>query len=214
MKHKREWWEGTGSGGERKRGKTELRRRGRVNENEIMRVGDGGGGGGDKSGVLVSNQGLIFGCWLIVGASGYLAPFRQIFCLDWFLLWASERLICQMHKALHICPASPTRKVNASLFISDFAFFFPPSFSLFSPFPPLFVPFHLSSLDRPLFLFCFHALLPLFVTIVRNRVQDFFLCVYNYPACIAGPAPGLPSASFVPLPPCVSFVFVFPFIKW
>lgn len=146
---------------------------------------------------------------MIVGASGYLAPFRQIFCLDWFLLWASERLICQMHKAPHICPASPTRKVNASLFISYFAF----SFSFFSPplsFLPLRYLFHFIS---PLWIafFCFHALVLLFVTIVWNRVQDFFLCVYNYPACIAGPAPGLPSASFVPLPPCVSFVFVFPF---
>lgn len=170
--------------------------------------------GGDKSGALVSNQGLIFrvGSQLIVGASGYSAPFRKIFCLDWFLLWASERLICQMHKALHICPASPTHKVNASPFISQFAF--SPSFilslflsSLFS----LYLVYFISLLW--IAFFCFHALVLLFVTIVRNRVQDFFLCVYNYPACIAGPAPGLPSASFVPLPPCVSFVFVFPFIK-
>lgn len=126
--------------------------------------------------VLVSYQALIFGlgCRSIVGASGYLAPFTQIFCLDWFLLWASERLICQMHKALHICPASPTHKVNASLFISHFAFFFSLSLIFLFLFPLLsslslllFLPFRPSSLDSPLF-FYFHALFLLFVTIVWN----------------------------------------------
>lgn len=107
--------------------------------------------------VLVSYQALIFGlgCRSIVGASGYLAPFTQIFCLDWFLLWASERLICQMHKALHICPASPTHKVNASLFISHFAFSFSLSLSFFCFFSHcflLFPSFYFFRFVRPLWI--------------------------------------------------------------
>lgn len=98
------------------------------------------GGGGAESGALRSNC-VRFGVGreLLVGASGYLAPFRQIFCLDWFLLWASERLICQMHKAEHICPVSSTHEVNASLFLSRFFL------SSLLPFPPNFVLFHLFS---------------------------------------------------------------------
>lgn len=87
---------------------------------------------------------------MIVGASGYLAPFRQIFCLDWFLLWASERLICQMHKALHICPVSPTHKVNASLFISHFAFFLF-FFFLFLSLPSIFCSISSLHFRSPLF---------------------------------------------------------------
>lgn len=89
----------------------------------------------------------MFGCRLIVVASGYLAPFRRLFCLDWFLLWASERLICQMHKAPHICPVSPSHEVDASLFISHFASssllrFISPR-RIDPPFFFLFVPMHL-----------------------------------------------------------------------
>ena len=104
-----------------------------------------------------------------------------------------------------------------SLFLS---FFLILSFPIFLPFPstsPSFLQFvfffhKVNVRKKKKKYFCSFALL-LFVTIVWSRVQDFSLCVYNYPASIAGTQPGLPSASFVPLPPCVPFVYVFPFIK-
>lgn len=121
-------------------------------------------GPGEKVEHRFPNQGLMFGCRLIVGASGYLAPFRRLFCLDWFLLWASERLICQMHKALHICPVSPPHEVDASLFISHFA-----SSSLLRFISPLQIGSPLFLLFVPMHLFFF-----LLVTIVQSGVQDFF----------------------------------------
>lgn len=52
-------------------------------ENEITAWGGGGGvERRGKSEYRFPNRGLIFGWRFIVRASGYLAPFRQIFCLD------------------------------------------------------------------------------------------------------------------------------------
>lgn len=174
MKHKRKRWEGS----ERERGVNVIIERGEAGQR------------GKKWGAAF--QPSYLAASLIVGASGYSTPFRRSFCFDWFLLWASDRLICQKAQSrAHMSGEAALIKSTPPLYVGVFLFFF---ISL-------------------IYLFFFIALLlplvPLFVT-----VQYFFcLCVYNYPACIGGPAPGLPSASFVPLPPCVSFVFVFSFIK-
>lgn len=86
-----------------------------------------------------------------------------------------------MHKAQHICPASPdSESQHLTLFISEIAvfFFFLSRASLFCfvSLPSLhsFVLLHLSSVDQLLL----HLQIPLFVTIVRNRVQDFFPFVF------------------------------------